>query len=141
MKKMKKSRRVPEEVPEKMLEMEPEETAVEADDLVSIAEAIKAKAPKATVKAAKPNVVKPEAKPAETGLFADLLKQVPKGWKNMGIAAFIRKHFKQVVFVRGKRYSWTQIAEVVEAELKTGSRNLPKSLSNAFFRERHRGDL
>ena len=88
-------------------------------------------------------VIKAEsaAQKSDAGIFSELLKQTPMGWRNLGISAFVRKHFKQFSFVREKFYSWKQIAAIVEAELHSGSRDLPHSLRSAFFRERHRGEL
>ena len=105
-----------------------------ADDTVSIAEAIKPESKSVPKKSEK-------SETSDVGIFSELLKQTPMGWRNLGIAAFVRKHFKQVSFVRNKLYSWKQIAMVVESELHSGSRNLPHSLRSAFFRERHRGEL
>ena len=132
MKKMKSGKVSERVLEEKVAETSTVETA--DDELVSIAEAIKKEStvPKSAVKA---------SKSTEAGLFEGLLKKLPTGRLNLGIAVFVRKHFKQISFVRDKSYSWKQIAEVVQNHLQGQSRNLPRSLSDAFFRERHRGEF
>ena len=70
--------------------------------------------------------------------FNELLRQKPKGLRNLGILDFVRSHFDQISAIRQKGYSWKQIADTVQSRLHIPSRNLTLSFRTAFNREKRK---
>jgi len=71
--------------------------------------------------------------------FDELLKQKPKGtYRSSHIRAFVRSHFDQLSAIKGKGYSWKQIADTIQARLHIPSRNFKSSLSAAYYLEKRK---